>query len=102
MLRVWASLFAAALAAAAVAWWLAIRGARRAGVPRPRYGPGADAALRRHPAGRSRRDVTDLTDIISGDAAPPSQRVSGPDDDPEFISALERYIRGGGQGAGTV
>jgi hypothetical protein len=61
-----------------------------------RPGPDADAALRRHPAGRDRRvsAVTprDLSGPLSAQFAPPM----GPDDDPEFIDALERLIRGDG------
>ena len=102
MVRVWASLLLASLLAVAVAWWLAVRGTRRAGMSRHRHGPGADAALRRHPAGRARHDSGSLTDLLAGRAAPASERVSGPDDDPEFIRALDRLIHGGGQGAGTV
>ena len=101
MLRVWGSLLLASVIAIVVAWWLAMRGSRRAGGSRLRYGPGADAALRRHPAGRARHDGGSLADILTSRAAP-AQRVSGPDDDPEFIRALERLIHGGGQGAGTV
>ncbi len=78
------------LAGAVAAWWLAGRA-----LPRPRYlsrhGRDAQAALRRHPAGRDRwpdpggrSTAADGT----GPAYPP-----GPDDDPEFISALERLIR---------
>jgi hypothetical protein len=43
--------------------------------------------LRRHPAGRARHGGPD------GPAYPPS--VIGPDDDPEFINALEWLVRGG-------
>jgi hypothetical protein len=47
---------------------------------RPRQpGPGADDALRRHPAGRARHPRSAI----------------GPEDDPEFISSLEWLIRGG-------
>ncbi len=45
-------------------------------------GPEADDALRRHPAGRARHGA------YRGPAI-------GPDDDPEFINALEWMIRGG-------
>ncbi len=44
--------------------------------PPGRPGPGADDALRRHPAGHRGPAI-------------------GPDDDPEFISSLEWMIRGG-------
>src|SRR5215467_6014135 len=65
-----------------------------------RPGPDADAALRRHPAGSGRRvpAVTsrDLSGPLSAQFAPPV----GPDDDPEFIDALERLIRGDGSWGG--
>jgi hypothetical protein len=53
---------------------------RRSRPPR-RRGPGADDALRRHPAGRAR-------------AGHPEPAI-GPDDDPEFINELEWLVRGG-------
>ena len=58
-----------------------------------RPGPDADAALRRHPAGRGRHAAA----VVAGDltGALPAQPPVGPDDDPEFIDALERLIRGG-------
>ena len=49
----------------------------------PPRGPAADDALRRHPAGRARHEA--------GYAGP----AIGPDDDPEFINALEWLVRGG-------
>ena len=49
--------------------------------PLRRRGPGPDDALRRHPAGRARADY-------------PGPAI-GPDDDPEFINALEWLVRGG-------
>jgi hypothetical protein len=45
--------------------------------------PEADAALRRHPAGRSRPHRTASR-----------SRPQGPDDDPEFLSSLNRAIHG--------
>jgi hypothetical protein len=66
-------------------------------LPRTRHpsrdGRSAQAAIRRHPAGRERW-------LEPGGPAPgrPGTRGSGPpagpEDDPEFISALERLIRG--------
>ena len=55
-----------------------------------RGGPwtGADEAVARHPAGRAR---------IPGTTAP-----KGPDDDPEFLRALDRAIRGNSQAGGEV
>jgi hypothetical protein len=73
-------------------WWLAGRT-----LPRPRHpsrdGRGAQAAIRRHPAGRERwlePDGPALGQAGARGSGPPT----GPDDDPEFISALERLIRG--------
>ena len=75
-------------------WWLAGRTFPR---PRPRRpsrdGWGAQAAIRRHPAGRERWLEPDGLQTLSqpdGLGSPPT----GPEDDPEFISALERLIRG--------
>src|SRR5215472_1257272 len=69
---------------------------RGAGCARP-PGPDAEAALRRHPAGRGRHAA-----MVPGEmaGAVPSQWSAplGPDDDPEFIDALERLIRGDGDG----
>jgi hypothetical protein len=56
---------------------------RRARPPRHPGGLAADDALRRHPAGRARHE-----------AAYPGPAI-GPDDDPEFINALEWLVRGG-------
>jgi hypothetical protein len=57
---------------------------RRTRAPQPPRPPviDADDALRRHPAGR---------------ALDYPRPVLGPDDDPEFINALEWLIRGGGE-----
>jgi hypothetical protein len=49
----------------------------------PPRGPDADDALRRHPAGRARNEARYPGPVI------------GPDDDPEFIDALEWLVRGG-------
>jgi hypothetical protein len=48
----------------------------------------ADDAVARHPAGRAR---------TSASTAP-----AGPDDDPEFLRALDRAIRGNSQAGGEV
>jgi hypothetical protein len=48
----------------------------------------ADAAVARHPAGRAR---------IPGATVP-----RGPDDDPEFLRALDRAIRGNSQAGGEA
>src|SRR6516225_1183110 len=76
-------------------WWLASRSA-----PRPRrlsrHERDAQAALRRHPAGRDRWLEPDNLRALMRPAgnAPGSDQPTGPEDDPEFISALERLIRG--------
>jgi len=76
-------------------WWLASRS-----VPRSRrlsrHERDAQAALRRHPAGRDRWLEPDgLRGLVRPDEdAPASGQPTGPEDDPEFISALERLIRG--------
>ena len=87
------------LSAAARYMWRAARNRRHR--PRPAFpfrpGPDADAALGRHPAGRGRHAT-----FGPGDAAGPLSSQwpapAGPDDDPEFIDALERLIRGDGDG----
>jgi hypothetical protein len=55
-------------------------------------GPDADEALRRHPAGRARQVFED--ESFDHQGRPPRSPV-GPDDDPDFINALEWRIRGG-------
>jgi hypothetical protein len=88
----------ALFAAARYAWRVASSARRR---PRPalrgRPGPDAGAALRRHPAGHGQR-----ASLVPGDPAGPLSAQwpapAGPDDDPEFIDALERLIRGDGDG----
>jgi hypothetical protein len=75
------------------AWWLAGRRLPRPWRPSGR-GRDTQAALRRHPAGRERWvDPDGLRALAQPDAPGPGQ-PTGPDDDPEFISALERLIRG--------
>ena len=74
-------------------WWLAGRT-----LPRPRHpsrdGRGAQAAIRRHPAGRERWLEPDGLPALDRPDGRGSGAPTGPDDDPEFISALERLIRG--------
>ena len=89
---VYCALLVLALAAGAtLAWLIAGRALRE-----PRHlsaqGLDAQAALRRHPAGRARW----------GDPGSPAEdeperavRPLGPDDDQDFIDQLERQIRGG-------
>jgi|SRR5215472_9256383 len=89
------ALLTAVLLIAARLAWRAGSHPRRRMRPAFRSGPGADDALRRHPAGRGRHAA-----VVSSDPAGAlSSRwpaPTGPDDDPEFIDALERLIRGGG------
>ncbi len=66
----------------------------------PRYDPigmDAEAALRRHPAGRARQDWTaeaSLQDLAGGSREEPENPwASGPDDDPEFLRYLDQVIR---------
>jgi hypothetical protein len=56
-------------------------------------GPAAEAAFRRHPAGRALTDA-DLAAAPPRDAPRTWARPSGPDDDPEFLRELDRLIRG--------
>jgi hypothetical protein len=70
------------------------RARRRSRAVFPR-GPGADAAFRRHPAGRGRHAALVPADQ-AGPRSPYWTRPTGPDDDPEFIDALARLIRGDG------
>ena len=53
--------------------------------------PDADDALRRHPAGRARRAGPEGS---TADGTPYPGSVIGPDDDPDFISALDWLIHG--------
>ena len=79
------------------AWLLAARTLRH---PRhlSAHGLDAQAALRRHPAGRGRWEPGREPGPDPADLPPRRYRYRpcGPDDDPEFISHLERLIRGGG------
>jgi hypothetical protein len=84
-----ALLVVALLMGATLAWLVAGRALRQ---PRrlSAHGVDAQAALRRHPAGRARW----------ADPAPPESRPEaapplGPDDDQDFIDQLERQLRGG-------
>jgi hypothetical protein len=72
-------------------WWVAGQA-----LPRhpTRHGQDAQAALRRHPAGRDRWPEPDGLQALIGPDNPGPGLPAGPEDDPEFISALERLIRG--------
>jgi len=92
------ALLIAALVAAVVFAWLLGGGALRHSRRPPRHGPDAEAAFRRHPAGRSRRaGPYDQLAIGQADTSPDLGKPAGPDDDPDFISELERLIRGDGE-----
>jgi len=57
-------------------------------------GSAAEAAYRRHPAGRGR--YADADDRVSLAGTPVSEDWAvprGPDDDPDFLSELDRVIR---------
>jgi hypothetical protein len=92
----WVAVIAVTFIGGAVTWFIARYRARRSfapGRPEPRQAAGgggegylgsvrwtdADDAVARHPAGRAR---------VTGPRVP-----KGPDDDPEFLSALGRAIR---------
>jgi hypothetical protein len=94
------ALLIAAMLGAACYMWLATAGqARRSQARRrlrPASRPGPDAALRRHPAGRGRYAALGGSDQ-AGLSPAQGPRYTGPDDDPDFISALERLIRGGSE-----
>ncbi len=86
-----ALLVLALVVGATLAWLVAGRALRQ---PRhlSAHGLDAQAALRRHPAGRARWADP------GGEAAPAADalgRPLGPDDDQDFIDHLERQIRGG-------
>jgi hypothetical protein len=87
-----ALLIAGLVAGGTWAWWL---GGRT--LPRPRHtsrrGRDAQAALRRHPASRERWLEPDALRALVQPEEPLGKPPTGPDDDPEFISALERLIR---------
>jgi hypothetical protein len=78
----WVSIIASTLVIGAIAWLLARSASRRPRVDAPSVDwPAAEASLARHPAGRYRKA-----------SCPPAPK--GPDDDPEFLRALDRIIRG--------
>ncbi len=86
----YALLIAGLLVGGTWAWWLT-------GRPLPlsrhaaRHRLDAQSALWRHPAGRDRWLAEDGAPDL---ARPVPPRPAGPDDDPEFLRALERRIRG--------
>ena len=88
-----ALLIAGLLVGGIYVWWLAGRTFPRPRRP-PRNGRGAQAAIRRHPAGRERWLEPDGLRAVGQPDGRGSRAPTGLDDDPEFISALERLIRG--------
>ena len=59
-------------------------------------GSAAEAAFRRHPAGRGRCAASDDRVSPGGTSVSEDWTVPrGPDDDPDFLSELDRIIRGG-------
>jgi hypothetical protein len=90
------ALLTAAVRAAATCAWLLVGRAR--GRPRPARHPrlGAQAALRRHPAWRAMQERGAPVPQARQGTLQGAPRPAGPDDDPDFIRALERLIRGGG------
>ena len=101
----WIAVITLTFIGGAIAWLIVRKPARGPSAPRPaapqpgdpgegRFRTGrwtdADDAVARHPAGRARAAGT-------GRAAP-----KGPDDDPEFLHALDRAIRGNSQAGEEV
>jgi len=86
----YALLLAGLLAGGTWAWWLTGRS-----LPLSRHLArqrlDAQSALWRHPAGRDRWLAEDGPPQLAG---PGPAAPAGPDDDPEFLRALERRIRG--------
>jgi hypothetical protein len=89
----YALLIAGLLVGGTWAWWLT---GRPLPLPRhlSRHGLDAQSALWRHPAGRERWLDEDAQPEPAGVDSPALARPAGPDDDPEFLRALERRIRG--------
>lgn len=60
-------------------------------------GSAAEAAFRRHPAGRGRYASADDRVSLAGTSVSEDWAVPrGPDDDPDFLGELDRLIRGPG------
>jgi hypothetical protein len=57
-------------------------------------GSAAEAAFRRHPAGRGLTTDSELSTAQRPSTSLPWARPCGPDDDPEFLSELDRLIQG--------
>ncbi|HEY6277062.1 MAG TPA: hypothetical protein VIX86_12090 [Streptosporangiaceae bacterium] len=89
----YALLIAGLLVGGTWAWWLTGRS-----LPlsrhRARHRLDAQSALWRHPAARDRWPDGDEPAQLADAHSPGPARPAGPDDDPEFLRALERRIRG--------
>jgi len=73
-------------------WVRCVRRPRRLARP---TGPAAEAAFRRHPAGRGLTMDVELAAAVQQSSLPGAwPRPCGPDDDAEFLSELDRLIRG--------
>ena len=102
--RAWLAITGLLLLPGALAWLLfgrpsatPARSRRRGGRGRRRdlTGLDAEAALRRHPAGRARYVQPDdggWPDEAGRSHAVPYARIVGPDDDPEFLRYLDQVI----------
>lgn len=86
--RAWIALIIGTFICGAVAW-LIVRSRSSARASSARW-TDADDAVARHPAGRAR----------PADAGPAAAK--GPDDDEEFLRALDRVIRGNSQAGGDA
>ncbi len=92
LVLVYCALLVLALAAGAMLAWLIAGRALRQPRHLSAHGLDAQAALRRHPAGRARwGDPGSLAE----DEPQTVLRPLGPDDDQDFIDQLVRQIRGG-------
>ncbi|HTT52135.1 MAG TPA: hypothetical protein VMH35_12105 [Streptosporangiaceae bacterium] len=79
----------------AVGFWAA-RSRRPRRLARP-AGSAAEAAFRRHPAGRARYATVDEHPSPGRPVAPADWAApQGPDDDADFLAELDRVIRGDG------
>jgi hypothetical protein len=83
-----------------VAFW--VRCARRPRRFARPSGPAAEAAFRRHPAGRGLATGAEPRTAKRRNASRGPARPHGPDDDPEFLGELDRLIRGRRQDGGDA
>ena len=79
-----------------VGFW--VRCARRPRRFARRTGPAAEAAFRRHPAGRALTTDGEPATEQHRNASRARARTCGPDDDPEFLRELDRVIKDRRQG----